>query len=158
VIKKSACRDYQNIRANGINAINIDDGDELLERDSSPTAQSKFSSPRTTEWRFALTNPTCVRWVASRAACAESICEKAISSFRLRRFKRRIEKMLSISEQGFGKQTKVEKLSFDETRRQRRYQYENDRKNRQSRRGFPVEEDSEVMIITQQAKLIRLGR
>ncbi|HTH37927.1 MAG TPA: DNA gyrase subunit A, partial [Pyrinomonadaceae bacterium] len=31
VIKKSALSDFQNIRANGINAINIDEGDELLE-------------------------------------------------------------------------------------------------------------------------------
>ena len=30
VIKKTALSDYQNIRANGINAINIDAGDELL--------------------------------------------------------------------------------------------------------------------------------
>src|SRR5215203_1143186 len=31
VIKKTALADYQNIRASGINAINIDDGDELLD-------------------------------------------------------------------------------------------------------------------------------
>ena len=31
VIKKSALSDYQNIRASGINAINIDEGDELLD-------------------------------------------------------------------------------------------------------------------------------
>jgi DNA gyrase subunit A len=31
VIKKSALSEYQNIRVNGINAINIDDGDELLD-------------------------------------------------------------------------------------------------------------------------------
>ncbi|HMS40337.1 MAG TPA: DNA gyrase C-terminal beta-propeller domain-containing protein, partial [Pyrinomonadaceae bacterium] len=30
VIKKSSLADYQNIRINGINAINIDEGDELL--------------------------------------------------------------------------------------------------------------------------------
>ena len=30
VVKKSALSQYQNIRANGINAINIDDDDELL--------------------------------------------------------------------------------------------------------------------------------
>ena len=31
IIKKTALSDYQNIRANGINAINIDEGDELLD-------------------------------------------------------------------------------------------------------------------------------
>ncbi|MEO7672987.1 MAG: DNA gyrase subunit A, partial [Pyrinomonadaceae bacterium] len=31
IVKKSSLADYQNIRANGINAINIDDGDELLD-------------------------------------------------------------------------------------------------------------------------------
>ena len=31
VIKKSKLSDYQNIRVSGINAINVDEGDELLE-------------------------------------------------------------------------------------------------------------------------------
>ena len=31
MIKKTSLADYQNIRANGINAINIDEGDELLD-------------------------------------------------------------------------------------------------------------------------------
>ena len=31
VIKKTSLADFQNIRANGINAINIDEGDELLD-------------------------------------------------------------------------------------------------------------------------------
>ena len=31
MIKKSSLADFQNIRVNGINAINIDEGDELLD-------------------------------------------------------------------------------------------------------------------------------
>ncbi|MEJ7713143.1 MAG: DNA gyrase C-terminal beta-propeller domain-containing protein [Pyrinomonadaceae bacterium] len=31
VIKKTELSDFQNIRTNGINAVNVDDGDELLD-------------------------------------------------------------------------------------------------------------------------------
>ena len=54
VIKKTSLADYQNIRSNGIIAINVDDGDQLLDV-ILLTAQNESLLPHTMVLRFALT-------------------------------------------------------------------------------------------------------
>src|SRR5438128_4421919 len=67
------------------------------------------------------------------------------------------EKILSVSENGFGKQTVVS--SYRLTRRGGKgvINMKTTAKTGKVVAAFPIEDDSEIMIITQQAKLIRLG-
>src|SRR5205085_10147178 len=67
------------------------------------------------------------------------------------------EKIISVSEKGFGKQTTVN--SYRLTRRGGTgvINMKTTAKTGKVVAAFPIEADSEIMIITQQAKLIRLG-
>ncbi|MEJ7700283.1 MAG: DNA gyrase C-terminal beta-propeller domain-containing protein [Pyrinomonadaceae bacterium] len=66
------------------------------------------------------------------------------------------EKMLSISEQGFGKQTKVGTYRLQSRAGKGVINMKTTKKTGKVVAVFPVDDDSEVIIITQQAKLIRL--
>src|SRR5256886_5224365 len=107
VIKKTALSEFQNIRTNGINAINVDDGDELLD--------------------VVLTDGTKRIFIATHNGLAIRFDEKNVRPMgRATRGVRGIElrkddfvvsvcpvsaddteKMLSVSEQGYGKQTPI---------------------------------------------------
>ncbi len=65
--------------------------------------------------------------------------------------------MLSISEQGFGKQTQVDNYRLTKRGAKGVINLKTTKKTGKVVAAFPVEEDSEVMIITQQAKLIRIS-
>jgi DNA gyrase subunit A len=156
VIKKSALSEYQNIRANGINAINIDDGDELLNVFvTDGTKQIFIATNDGMAIRFDETDARPlgrvargVRGISLRkgdfvvSACAVSTDES--------------EKMLSISEQGFGKQTKVGTYRLQSRAGKGVINMKTTKKTGKVVAVFPVDENSEVIIITQQAKLIRL--
>lgn len=157
VIKKSTLSDFQNIRANGINAINIDEGDELLD--------------------VIRTDGKCQIFIATHDGMAVRFNEKdvrpmgraarGVRGVNLRKGDEVVsvcavsqegtEKILSISENGFGKQTIVS--SYRLTRRGGKgvINMKTTAKTGKVVASFPIEEDSEIMIITQQAKLIRLG-
>ncbi len=64
--------------------------------------------------------------------------------------------ILSISENGFGKRTPLKRLPADGSRRQGRHQHEDDAAHRQGGGVMAVKEDSDLMIITQDGKIIRL--
>jgi DNA gyrase subunit A len=157
VIKKTPLSDYQNIRSNGINAINIDEGDQLL--DVICTDGSKQILIATHDGmavRFFETDvrpmgrvARGVRGVNLRegdyvvAVCAISQEAK--------------EKILSISEQGFGKQTTASSYRLTKRGGKGVINMKTTAKTGKVVASFPVEPDSEVIIITQQAKLIRIG-
>jgi len=63
LVKKSELREFMHVRSNGINAINIEEGDELVAA-ASPTARRSFSSPRTKAWPCASTKTTFAPWAA----------------------------------------------------------------------------------------------
>ena len=157
VIKKTALSDFQNIRANGINCANVDDSDELLD--------------------VVLTDGNCQIFIATHHGLAIRFDEtdvramgraaRGVRGINLRKgdfvvavaavSKEGNEKLLSISEQGYGKQTQVKNY-----RLQTRGGFGVINMKATSKTGkvvavFPVEDESEIMIITQQAKLIRLG-
>ena len=67
------------------------------------------------------------------------------------------EKILSVSEKGFGKQTQVNSYRLTKRGGIGVINMKTTEKTGKVVAAFPVEEDSEIMIITQQAKLIRLG-
>jgi len=156
VIKKTALSDFQNIRSNGIIAINIDEGDELLD--------------------VVLTDGTKRIFIATHNGFAIRFDEKnARPMGRATRGTRGIdlrkddfvvllcavsaddsERMLSVSEQGYGKQTPISTYRLQSRGGKGVINMKTTEKTGKVVAVFPVEDDSEIMIITQQAKLIRL--
>jgi DNA gyrase subunit A len=157
VIKKTALSEYQNIRVNGINAVNIDDGDELLNVIRTDGKQQIFVA--THDGMAVKFNETDVRPMGRVARgvrgvnlrkgdFAVSVCAVSPEG---------TEKILSISEQGFGKQTQVMNYRLTKRGGIGVINMKTTDKTGKVVAAFPVQEDSEIMIITQQAKLIRIG-
>jgi len=156
VIKKTSLADFQNIRSNGIIAINIDEGDELLD--------------------VVLTDGTKRIFIATHDGYAIRFDEKnARSMGRATRGTRGIdlrkgdfvvslcavssddsERMLSVSERGYGKQTPISTYRLQSRGGKGVINMKTTDKTGKVVAVFPVDDESEIMIITQQAKLIRL--
>ncbi len=157
VIKKTSLSDFQNIRTNGIIAINIDEGDRLLD--------------------VVLTDGTKRIFIATHNGMAIRFDEKNVRPMgRATRGVRGItlkpddfvvsvspvsaddtERMLSVSEQGYGKQTPITTYRLQSRGGRGVINMKTTEKTGKVVAVFPVEDDSEIMIITQQAKLIRLN-
>ncbi len=156
-VKKTALSLYQNIRVTGINAINIDNGDELLDVIKTDGTQQIFIA--THDGMAVRFDEDDVRPMG-RAA-------RGVRGVRLRKGDYVVsvcavspdgeQKMLSISEQGFGKQTQVDNYRLTKRGAKGVINLKTTAKTGKVVAAFPVEEDSEVMIITQQAKLIRIS-
>jgi DNA gyrase subunit A len=156
VIKKTALSEFQNIRANGINAINIDDGDELLDVVLTDGTKRIFIATHNglairfdeSDVRPMGRSTRGVRGIDLRkddyvvALCAISAEDN--------------ERMLSISEQGFGKQTKITDYRFQSRGGKGVINMKTTEKTGKVVAVFPVDDESEMMIITQQGKLIRI--
>ncbi|MFN2514874.1 MAG: DNA gyrase subunit A [Pyrinomonadaceae bacterium] len=156
VIKKTSLADFQNIRTNGIIAINVDDGDQLLD--------------------VVLTDGTKRIFIATHNGLAIRFDEKNVRPMgRATRGVRGIdlrtddyvvsvcpvssddtEKMLSVSAQGYGKQTPITTYRLQARGGKGVINMKTTEKTGKVVAVFPVDEESEIMIITQQAKLIRL--
>src|SRR5437867_2478893 len=156
VVKKTALSDFQNIRSNGIIAINIDEGDELLD--------------------VVLTDGKKRIFIATHNGLAIRFDEKNVRPMgRATRGVRGIdlrgddfvvslcavspddsERMLSVSEQGYGKQTAISTYRLQARGGKGVINMKTTQKTGKVVAVFPVEDESEIMIITQQAKLIRL--
>ena len=156
VIKKTSLADFQNIRTNGIIAINIDEGDQLLD--------------------VVLTDGTKRIFIATHNGLAIRFDEKNVRPMgRATRGVRGIdlrkddyvvsvcpvsaedsERMLSVSEQGYGKQTPITTYRLQARGGKGVINMKTTEKTGKVVAVFPVEDESEIMIITQQGKLIRL--
>ena len=107
VVKKSSLSQYQNIRANGINAINIDEGDELL---------NVFVTDGTKQIFIATNDGMAIRFNEEDARPLGRVA-RGVRGISLRKDDFVVsacavstdesERMLSISEQGYGKQSKA---------------------------------------------------
>jgi len=156
VIKKTALSDFQNIRSNGIIAINIDEGDELLDVVTTDGTKRIF---------IATNNGFAIRFDEKNARpmgratrgtrgidlrkddFVVSVCPVSADDS---------EKMLSVSEQGYGKQTPISTYRLQSRGGKGVINMKTTEKTGKVVAVFPVDADSEIMIITQQAKLIRL--
>src|SRR5918997_6434463 len=156
VIKKTSLAEFQNIRTNGINAVNVDDGDELLD--------------------VILTNGTKRIFIATHNGLAIRFEEDDVRPMgRAARGVRGIdlrkddfvvsvcavssddrERMLSVSECGFGKQTPISTYRLQSRGGKGVINMKTTDKTGRVVAVFPVEEDSDIMIITQHGKLIRI--
>lgn len=156
IVKKTALSLYQNIRANGINAINIDEDDELL---------SVFETDGTKQIFIATHDGMAIRFDESDARPVGRVA-RGVRGIKLRKddyavsacavSKDESENMLSVSEQGFGKQTKVGTYRLQNRGGVGVINMKATGKTGKVVAVFPVDPNSEVIIITQQAKLIRL--
>jgi len=157
VIKKSALSEYQNIRINGINAINIDEGDELLDVIRSDGKKQIFIA--THDGMAVRFNETDVRPMGrvARGVRGVNLRKGDFVVSVLAVSVEGTEKILSVSEQGFGKQTQVGNYRLTKRGGKGVINMKTTAKTGKVVAAFPVAEDSEIMIITQQAKLIRLG-
>ena len=157
VIKKSALSDFQNIRVNGINAINIDDGDELLDVIRTDGKCQIFIA--THDGMAVRFNESDVRPMGRAARGVRGVNlrkgDEVVSVCAVSR--EGDEKILSVSEKGFGKQTQVKSYRLTKRGGKGVINMKTTTKTGKVVAAFPVADDSEIMIITQQAKLIRLG-
>lgn len=157
VIKKSALSDFQNIRVTGINAINIDQGDELLDVIRTDGKCQIFIATR--DGMAVRFNESDVRPMGRAARGVRGVNlrkgDEVVSVCAVSQ--EGTEKILSISENGFGKQTIVSSYRLTKRGGKGVINMKTTAKTGKVVASFPIEEDSEIMIITQQAKLIRLG-
>src|SRR6266540_1518553 len=156
VIKKTSLADFQNIRTNGIIAINVDDGDQLLDVVLTDGTKRIFIATHNgLAIRFDEKNvrpmgraTRGVRGIDLRADdYVVSVCPVSADD---------TEKMLSVSEQGYGKQTPITTYRLQSRGGKGVINMKTTEKTGKVVAVFPVDADSEIMIITQQAKLIRL--
>src|SRR2546429_805220 len=156
VIKKTSLADFQNIRTNGIIAINVDDGDQLLDVVLTDGTKRIFIATHNgLAIRFDEKNvrpmgraTRGVRGIDLRADdYVVSVCPVSADD---------TEKMLSVSEKGYGKQTPITTYRVQARGGKGVINMKTTEKTGKVVAVFPVDEDSEIIIITQQAKLIRL--
>src|SRR6266571_845526 len=156
VIKKTALSDFQNIRSNGIIAINIDEGDELLDVVTTDGTKRIFIA---THNGFAIRFDEKNARPMGRATRGTrgidlrkddyvvSVCPVSADDS---------EKMLSVSEQGYGKQTPITTYRLQSRGGKGVINMKTTEKTGKVVAVFPVDAESEIMIITQQGKLIRI--
>src|SRR5919112_5987 len=155
-IKKTALSEFQNIRTNGINAINVDDGDELLDVVLTDGKKRIF---------IATHNGLAIRFNEEDVrpmGCAT----RGVRGIDLRKDDFVVslcavspddsERMLSVSECGFGKQTPISTYRLQSRGGKGVINMKTTEKTGRVVSVFPVDDDSEMMIITKQGKLIRI--
>jgi len=156
VIKKTSLADFQNIRSNGIIAINIDEGDQLLDVVLTDGTKRIFIATHNgLAIRFDEKNvrpmgraTRGVRGINLRADdYVVSVCPVSADDS---------EKMLSVSEQGYGKQTPITTYRLQSRGGKGVINMKTTEKTGKVVAVFPVDVESEIMIITQQGKLIRI--
>ncbi|HEX8476376.1 MAG TPA: DNA gyrase subunit A [Pyrinomonadaceae bacterium] len=156
VIKKTSLAEFANIRSNGINAVNVDEGDELLDVILTDGTKRIFIATHNglairfdeSDVRPMGRSARGVRGVDLRKDdYVVSVCAVSADDS---------ERMLSISEQGYGKQTKITDYRFQSRGGKGVINMKTTDKTGKVVAVFPVDDDSEVMIITQQGKLIRI--
>ncbi|MBD0371746.1 MAG: DNA gyrase subunit A, partial [Pyrinomonadaceae bacterium] len=156
VIKKTALSEFQNIRSNGINAINVDAGDELLDVVLTDGKKRIF---------IATHNGLAIRFDEADVR-PMGRATRGVRGIDLRKDDFVVslcavsaddsERMLSVSEQGFGKQTKITDYRFQSRGGKGVINMKTTDKTGKVVAVFPVDDESEIMIITQQGKLIRI--
>ncbi|PYS97243.1 MAG: DNA gyrase subunit A [Acidobacteria bacterium] len=156
VIKKTELSEFQNIRSNGINAVNVDDGDELL--DVILTDGTKRIFIATHDGLAIRFDESDVRPMGRAARGVRGIDLRkgdyvvsvaAVSADDS-------ERMLSVSECGFGKQTPITTYRLQSRGGKGVINMKTTEKTGKVVAVFPVDEVSEVMIITKNGKLIRI--
>jgi DNA gyrase subunit A len=156
VIKKTALSEFKNINVRGINAVNVDDGDELL--DVILTDGKKQILIATHDGLAIRFDEQDARPMgrAARGTRGVTLRDKDYVVGVCAVSPEGSQRMLSVSEQGYGKQTRVTDYRLQSRGGRGVINMKTTTKTGKVVAVFPVEDDSEVMIITQQGKLIRI--
>ncbi|HKS42441.1 MAG TPA: DNA gyrase C-terminal beta-propeller domain-containing protein, partial [Blastocatellia bacterium] len=153
-IKKTELSAFANIRNNGIIAMGIDDDDELIAAEITDGKKKIFLA--THEGMAICFDESGVRSMGRPAAGVNGIkLSKGDYVISVAAVPDDIE-MLSISENGFGKRTKLEEYRFQSRAGRGVINMKTSDRNGLVVAVLPVNDESQVLIITSQGKLIRV--
>ena len=153
-IKKTELSAFANIRNNGIIAMGIDDDDELIAAEITDGKKKIFLA--THEGMAICFDESDVRSMGRPAAGVNGIkLSKGDYVISVAAVPDDIE-MLSISENGFGKRTKLEEYRFQSRAGRGVINMKTSDRNGLVVAVLPVNDESQVLIITNQGKLIRV--
>ncbi|MFL6215267.1 MAG: DNA gyrase subunit A [Blastocatellia bacterium] len=153
-IKKTALSDFANIRPSGINAMGIDDGDELIAVELTDGKKKIFLA--THEGMAICFEESGVRSMGRPAYGVRGITlDKDDYVISVAAVPDDIE-MLSISENGFGKRTKLEEYRFQSRGGKGVINMKTSDRNGLVVAVLPVNDESQLMMITHQGKMIRI--
>jgi DNA gyrase subunit A len=153
-IKKTELSEFANIRPSGINAMGIDDGDELIAVELTDGKKKIFLA--THEGMAICFDESDVRPMGRPAYGVRGITlDKNDYVISVAAVPDDIE-MLSISENGFGKRTKLEEYRFQSRAGKGVINMKTSDRNGLVVAVLPVTDESQLMMITNQGKMIRL--
>ncbi len=153
-IKKTALSEFANIRPSGINAMGIDDGDELIAVELTDGQKKVFLA--THEGMAICFDESDVRPMGRPAYGVRGITlDKDDYVISVAAVPDDIE-MLSISENGFGKRTKLEEYRFQSRGGKGVINMKTSDRNGLVVAVLPVNDESQLMMITHQGKMIRI--
>jgi len=154
VIKKTELSEFANIRANGIIAIGVDEGDELISVELTDGKKKIFIA--THEGMAICFDESHVRPMGRPAYGVRGITlEEGDYVISVAAVTNDTE-MLSISENGFGKRTKLEEYRVTGRAGKGVINMKTSDRNGKVVAVLPVTDESQVLIITNQGKLIRV--
>jgi DNA gyrase subunit A len=154
VIKKTELPEFANIRSNGIIAMGVDEGDELMAVELTDGAKKIFLA--THEGMAICFNEEEVRDMGRQARGVRGVTlrddDNVVSVVAVDGD----EQMLSVTSNGFGKQTPLSEYRVQSRGGKGVINIKTTEKNGKVVAVMPVTKDSEVLIITSNGKLIRL--
>lgn len=156
IIKKTPLSDFRNINVRGINAGNVDTDDELLDVViTDGTKQILIATHDGIAIRF---NETDLRSMgrAARGNKGMTLREGDYVVSVVAVSPDSGQRMLSVSEQGYGKQTTINNYRLQSRGGRGVINMKTTEKTGKVVACFAIEDDSEIMIITEQGKMIRL--
>jgi DNA gyrase subunit A len=153
-IKKTELSEFANIRPSGINAMGIDEGDELIAVELTDGKKKVFLA--THEGMAICFDESGVRSMGRPAYGVRGITlDKGDYVISVAAVPDDIE-MLSISENGFGKRTKLEEYRFQSRGGKGVINMKTSDRNGLVVAVLPVTDESQLMMITNQGKMIRI--
>ncbi|MDX2032785.1 MAG: DNA gyrase subunit A [Blastocatellia bacterium] len=154
IIKKTELSEFANIRSNGIIAMGVDDGDELMTVELTDGKKKIFIA--TNEGMAICFEEDDVRDMGRQARGVRGITlqdeDFVVSVVAVTGD----EQMLSVTENGFGKQTRLKEYRVQSRGGKGVINIKTTERNGKVVAVMPVSKDSELLIITSQGKLIRL--
>ncbi|HXG92912.1 MAG TPA: DNA gyrase subunit A [Blastocatellia bacterium] len=153
-VKKTELSEYANIRSGGIIAMGIDEGDELIAAEITDGEKMIFLA--THEGMAICFDESDVRPMGRPAYGVRGITlGKNDYVISVAAVSKDVE-MLSISERGYGKRTKLEEYRFQSRGGKGVINMKTTERNGKVVAVLPVNDESQVLIITNQGKLIRV--
>jgi DNA gyrase subunit A len=154
VIKKTELSEFANIRSNGIIAIGVDDGDELMAIELTDGKKKIFLA--THEGQAICFDEDEVRDMGRAARGVRGVTLRSGDFVVSVSAVTGNEQMLTVTDHGFGKQTALEEYRVQSRGGKGVINIKTTERNGKVVSVMPVTRESEVLIITTQGKLIRI--